>query len=131
MKYFHVFVSSLSLLCATACAKTPDPICQELDAAIDSSIKRAALSLIRGEIGDKGAPQQTARYVEVNNHLQVIRISLDLLKQHECPIQKRVINPLIYDNSIDCTSEVTYRMIGSSKKSLDEIINLCGIKGWK
>lgn len=108
------------------CDKTPDPICQELDATIDSSIRRVALTLAEGEVFDKGAMQQAARYAAANNHLEVIRISLDLQTQHKCPIRKSVINPLMYDTeALKCLSAT----VGSEKK--DEAANLCDIKKWK
>lgn len=108
------------------CDKAPDPICQELDNSIDSSIRRAALTLAEGEVFDKGAMQQAARYVAANNHLQVIRISLDLQTQHKCPIRKSVINPLMYDaEALRCLSAT----VGGDKK--DVAANLCDIKKWK
>ncbi len=112
-----------AVIALVGCEKTPDPICQELDAAIDSSIRRVALTLAEGEVFDKGAMQQAARYVAANNHLQVIRISLDLQMQHKCPIRKAVINPLMYETeALTCLSAT----VDSEKK--DEAANLCDFK---
>lgn len=108
------------------CNKAPDPICQELDTSIDSSIKRVALTLAEGEVLDKGAMQQAARYIAANNHLQVIRISLELQTQHKCPIRKSVINPFMYHaESLKCLSAT----IGGDK--MDDAANLCDIKKWQ
>ena len=104
-----------------ACAKPPEPICQELDATIDGSIQRAALTLAEGDIYDKGAMQQAARYISVNNHLQVIRISLDLQKEHKCPIRKSAINPMIFKMAaLSCLAAKD-----------EEKQKLCDIKNWK
>lgn len=125
MKLWPVFFVAAGLA-LVGCSKTPDPICQELDATIDSSIKRVALTLAEGEVFDKGAMQQAARYVAANNHLQVIRISLDLQTQHQCPIRKSVINPLMYEaEALKCLS-ATVR-----GEKMDEAANLCDIKKWK
>ena len=71
----------------TACTKPPEPICQELDTTIDNSIRQVALTLAEGDVFDKGAMQQAARYIAANNHLQVIQISLNLKSQHKCQIR--------------------------------------------
>jgi hypothetical protein len=113
-------------LTQTACAKGPDPICQELDATIDDSIRRVAMTMVEGDIYDKGAMQQAARYISANNHLQVIRISLDLQSQHKCQIRKSVINPFMYE------AEATKCMLasagGDGKENKD---SLCDPKNWK
>lgn len=105
----------------TACAKPPEPICQELDATIDGSIQRVALTLAEGEVFDKGAMQQAARYISANNHLQVIHISLDLQKEHKCPIRKSAINPMAFQmDALACMAAKD-----------EEKLKLCDIKNWK
>lgn len=108
----------------TACAKPPESICQELDTTIDNSIRQVALTLAQGDVFDKGAMQQTARYIAANNHLQVIQISLNLESQHKCQIRKSVINPLIYKSeALKCLAAT----IGEKK---DNASALCDIKNW-
>jgi hypothetical protein len=109
----------------TGCAKPPESICQELDATIDKSIKQVALTLAEGDVFDKGAMQQAARYIAANNHLQVIQISLNLQSQHKCPIRNSVINPLIYKSAALKCLTVT---IGEKK---DDGSALCDVKNWK
>ena len=111
----------LGLLAGCNKEKVPDPICQVLDTTIDSSIKRVALTLAEGDLFDKGAMQQAARYVDVNNHLQVMRINLDLLSHHKCPIRKAVINPFMYSRDA--------RLCLASSNGSDEA-NKCDIKKW-
>ena len=109
----------------TACTKPPEPICQELDTTIDNSIRQVALTLAEGDVFDKGAMQQAARYIAANNHLQVIQISLNLQSQHKCQIRKSVINPLIYKSeALKCLTAT----IGEKK---DNAAALCDIKNWK
>lgn len=104
-----------------SCSPTPDPICTELDASIDRSIQRIALSLASGDVFDKGAMQQAARYIEANNRLHVIRINLDLQVHHKCPIRKAVINPLVFEReALACIAAKD-----------DEKSELCNLKKWK
>ena len=113
------------VIAQTACAKSPGPICQELDTTIDNSIRKVALTLAEGDVFDKGAMQQAARYVAANNHLQVIQISLNLQSQNKCQVRKSVINPLIYQSeALKCLSET----LGEKKGNSSE---LCDIKNWK
>jgi hypothetical protein len=109
----------------TACDRTPDPICQELDAAIDTSIRHVALSLVEGDIYDKGAMQQAARYTAANNYLQVIRINLDLQSQHKCPIRKSVINPMMYEK------DARQCMLATLGSKTEEVSKACDVKNWK
>ena len=111
------------LLCA--CDRTRDPICQELDAAIDTSIRHVALSLVEGDIYDKGAMQQAARYTAANNYLQVIRINLDLQSQHKCSIRKAVINPMMYEK------DARQCMHATLDNKAEEASKACDIKNWK
>lgn len=113
------------VIAQTACAKSPEPICQELDTTIDNSIRQVALTLAEGDVFDKGAMQQAARYISANNHLQVIQISLNLQSQHKCQIRKSVINPLIYrSEALKCLTE----SLGEKK---GDVAALCDIKNWK
>lgn len=66
MKLHTVLLVAVVFL-LSACDRTPDSICQELDNAIDTSIRRVALSLVEGDVYDKGAMQQAARYTAANN----------------------------------------------------------------
>ena len=69
----------------------------------------------------EGAAQQTARYISANHYLQVIQISLDLQKQHNCPIRKSVINPMAYQlEALKC--------LGAKD---DQKQSLCNINNWK
>jgi starvation-inducible outer membrane lipoprotein len=129
-----------ALICAiavslTSCSQTPDPICQELDATIDRSIQRIALSLADGDALDKGATQQAARYIAANNHFQVIRISLDLQSQHKCQVRKSVINPLMYEREAQACSRARLTSIlaatGEKKQAETSVAELCDSKKWK
>lgn len=121
---FRMLLLIAAAFAQTACAKTPEPICQELDATIDGSIKHVALTLAEGEISDKGAMQQAARYISANNHLQVIRITLDLQSQNKCPVRKTIINPLMYQlEAMNC--------LAATLGNKEEMTNLCDIKNWK
>lgn len=120
---------TITLLIAVAIAQTayakPESICQELDTTIDNSIRKVALTLAEGDLFDKGAMQQAARYISANNHLQVIQISLNLQSQHKCPIRKSVINPLIYQSeALKCLNAT----MGDKK---GDASTLCDIKNWK
>lgn len=87
--------------------------------------RQVALTLAEGDVFDKGAMQQAARYIAANNHLQVIQISLNLQSQHKCQIRKSVINPLIYKSeALKCLTAT----IGEKK---DNAAALCDIKNWK
>lgn len=119
-----LFVAGAFLL--GACDRAPDPICQELDAAIDTSIRHVALSLVEGDIYDKGAMQQAARYTAANNYLHVIRINLDLQSQHKCPIRKSVINPMMYEMD---AGKCMIATLGN--KAEQTTAKACDIKNWK
>ena len=113
------------VMAQTACTQPPEPICQELDTTIDNSIRKIALTLAEGDVFDKGAMQQAARYVAANNHLQVIQISLSLQSQNKCQVRKSVINPLIYQSeALKCLTATLGEKKGDSAV-------LCDIKTWK
>lgn len=108
-----------------ACGKAPDPVCQQLDTSIDENSKRIALLLAQGEVFDKGATQQSARYTMANNHLQVIRLNVELQTRHNCPIRKSVIDPFLYQaDALKCLSST----IGDKK---NESSGVCDFKNWK
>jgi hypothetical protein len=120
-----VAISIAVVLTQAACSKPPEPICQALDTTIDNNVRQVALTLAEGDVFDKGAMQQAARYIAANNHLQVIQISLSLQSEHKCTIRKSVINPLQYrSEALKCLTAT----IGEKK---DDAATLCDIKNWK
>ena len=89
-----------------SCAKAPDPaVCSSLDRTIDHNIKKIALTLVEGEISDKGAMQQAARYTMVSSRLQIIATNLDLQSKNNCQIRQTPIDPMVYeDDALKCFS---------------------------
>jgi len=117
---------SLLLLSALlgACNKAPDAVCADLDKTIDSNIKRIALTLVEGELSDKGAMQQAARYTMVNSRLQIIATNLELQSKHGCSIRQAPIDPLVYEaEALKCYSAT----LGQEP----EASTLCEYKNWK
>jgi len=109
----------------SSCKKAPDlGICAEFDRTIDRNIKRIALTLIEGEVSDKGAMQQAARYTMVSSRLQIIATNVDLQSKHSCQIRQVPIDPLVYEeDALKCYSAT----LGQKP----EASNLCDYKNWK
>jgi len=109
----------------SSCSKAPDPaVCAELDRTIDRNIKQIALTLAQGEIVDKGAMQQAARYTMVSSRLQIIATNIDLQSKHNCQIRQSPIDPLEYEeDALKCYSAML--------EQKPEASNLCEYKNWK
>ena len=101
--------------------------CTEIEKIIDEAVFSAAISIGEGEMLDRSAPQQTSRYLNLNNHLQVIAINVTLLAQNRCPARSRPINPMRYKlQAIACVSD---RLL---KKEPDpSTATKCDIKTWR
>ncbi len=126
---YHLNMRILPVLALAAllssCSKASDPaVCAEFDRTIDRNIKRIALTLVQGEIADKGAMQQAARYSMVSSRLQIIATNVDLQAQHNCQIRQSPIDPLVYEeDALKCYS--------ATLRETPEASNLCEFKNWK
>lgn len=101
--------------------------CTEIEKIIDEAVFAAAISVAEGEVFDKSAPQQTSRYLNLNNHLQVIGINVALLAQNRCPARTRPINPMRYKlQAMACMSE---RL--AEKKADPSTSGKCDVKAWR
>ena len=117
------FIVTFAILLAS-CSKSQDPICTDLDSAIDTNIKKIALTLVDGEMADKGAMQQAARYTMINNRLLVISANLELQSKHNCAIRKTPIDPMSYGNdALKCYS--------ATLTEKDKAASACNFKSWK
>lgn len=97
--------------------------CVELDSLLDNSIFEIAMTFMDGQISDKSAPQQTARYIDINNKLQILSINLSIHTQNKCPPRKSGITPFKYQSqSSDCMM--------ARLKSVD-VAAKCNFKTWK
>jgi hypothetical protein len=124
--YRHMRLLATLVLSAllSSCNKAPDSVCADLDKTIDNNIKRIALNLVEGEVSDKGAMQQAARYTMVNSRLQIIATNLELQSKHNCSIRQTAIDPLVYeDEAMNCYSATLGRK--------PEATTLCEYKNWK
>ena len=119
------FLSFLALAVSlSSCNRAPDPYCTELDQTIDTNIRKIALTLVEGEVLDKGAMQQASRYTMVNNRLFVIATNLELQSKNNCAIRKSPIDPMAFEEAaLKCYSATL-----SEKK---EAIAVCDLKNWK
>lgn len=126
MKKMVLAFASL-IMCAACANAATDSICQELEGTIDDSIRSIALSLSEGDINDRGAPQQTVRYISINGKLQVIQINLLLESENKCPVRKTPINPFGF-NRLD-VSKCQLALLGGEGK--ENSAALCNIKNWK
>jgi len=87
------FLSVALVIAATqAAAQTP---CQDLDAAIESSLKLTSIAYVEG-LADNSAPRATLRGIETNNQLQLVGMHLDLMALNKCPTRKAPIDPNKY-----------------------------------
>ncbi|WP_048441056.1 hypothetical protein [Caenimonas sp. SL110] len=121
----RLFAIVLLATLLSSCAKAPDPaVCASLDRTIDHNIKKIALTLVEGEISDKGAMQQAARYTMVSSRLQVIATNVELQSKNNCQVRQAPIDPLVYeDDAMKCFS--------ATLSQKPEVTSLCEFKSWK
>ena len=121
MRLFAIVFLAMLL---SSCAKTPDPaVCTSLDRTIDHNIKKIALTLVEGEISDKGAMQQAARYTMVSSRLQVIATNLELQSKNNCQVRQTPIDPLVYE-------EAAMKCFSATLRQEPEAASLCEFKNW-
>jgi len=97
--------------------------CIDLDNLIDTSIFEIAMTFMDGQLSDKSAPQQTARYIDINNKLQILNINFSIYTQNKCPPRKNGITPFKYERqSTDCMM--------ARVRSVD-VAAKCNFKTWK
>ena len=121
LKLLSLLALALSL---SSCSRTPDPVCAELDQTIDANIKKIALTLVDGEVSDKGAMQQAARYTMVNNRLLVIATNLEIQSKNNCAIRKTPIDPLAFE-------EAALKCFSATLTDKKEAVAVCDLKTWK
>ncbi len=117
----RIFASiALIALSSNAFSQTP---CAELDNLIDASIFEIAMTRTEGDVYDKSAPQQTARYIDINNQLQILNINLAIHTQNKCPARKAGIVPFKYQTQAsDCVL---------AKLKSEGVASKCNFKKWK
>jgi hypothetical protein len=99
-------------------------LCKDLEKIIDESILTIALSEAEGQLFDKSAPQQTARFLGFNNQLQVININLAIQSQNKCPSRKGGVNPFRYKlQALEC---LTARLKKDESSALK-----CDVRAWR
>ena len=112
----------LLALAAFAPISNAQTLCADLDTLIDASIMTSAMSQAQGSL-DKSAAQQTARYLAINNELQLISINLAIQSQNKCPIRKNGINPFRYQlQAMDC-------LLARMKN--EDVPSKCNFRAWK
>jgi hypothetical protein len=97
-----VFVASASTLEAQA---RPSTQCASFQRVIDESEKEIAAIYAEG-VADNSAPRATLREQRTTNELQLIRLNLDLMIQHRCPVSSVPVTRSAYLlNALTCETE--------------------------
>lgn len=79
-----VSILVMLLVFAVAPAAVAQVDCSSFETAIDNSLKLISMERASG-IADNSAPRETMRAAKIANHLQVISINPNLMKEHKCP----------------------------------------------
>lgn len=121
MKYFM----AIAVSAASFNAVSQTNVCKQLNAAIDNSIVSAAVSYAEGDMNDKSAAQQTSRYININNYLQVINTNISLLTQNKCsPRQTPIFAPRAYHlSALTCYTD----QLGKKEAAIQS----CDYQSWK
>lgn len=105
MRHAFLMVALVASASTSEAQTRPSTQCASFQRVIDASEKEMAAIYAEG-VADNSAPRATLREQRTTNELQIIRLNVDLMVQHRCPIPALPITRSAYLlNALTCANE--------------------------